>query len=270
MSDPEGPLVEVSRDDEGSFDLLTLRRVEKANALDFALVRALASAMRQVEDRTACAGEATTIVLRSAHRAFSAGFDLGDVEGHSEGDILLRFVELERLFQRLRRGPTPSVAVVEGAAYGAGADLAVACTWRVGTAKAKFRFPGFRFGVALGTRHLSSVVGGQTARRILLENRLVGAEEAHALGLLTHLVEPDEIEATVRVLAKATGDLPEHAGARILGMTAPATEDADLADLVRSLTEGDLRAKIARYVAARDTAGKGGGRAGNGGAETRR
>lgn len=260
MSDPEDHLVEVTHDGERGLDTVTLRRVEKANALDAGLVRAIASTICRVEEAAARAGQAITLVLRSAHRAFSAGFDLGDVESQSEGDILLRFVELERLFQKLRRGPTPSIAVVEGAAFGAGADLAIACTWRVGTAKARFRFPGFRFGVALGTRHLASVVGAQTARRILLENRLLGAEEAHALGLLSHLVEPEAIMDTVSTLAAATGDLPAGATPRILGLTAPATEDADLADLVRSLTDGDLHARIARYLAARDAAAKQGRR----------
>lgn len=258
VSDSEKKLVEVAHEGERALNTVTLHRVEKANALDAGLVRAIAAVIGRIEAAAARNGRAATMVLRSAHAAFSAGFDLAEVETQSEGDILLRFVELERLFQGLRRGPTPSIAVVEGAAFGAGADLAIACTWRVGTPKARFRFPGFRFGVALGTRHLANVVGTQTARSILLENRLLDAEEALALGLLSHLVDPEAISDTVSALAATTNELPAGAPGRIIALTAPATEDADLADLVRSLTDGGLHAKIAGYLASRDAAAKAG------------
>lgn len=246
MSAPDA-LVELSPDPGGGLDVLTMKRVAKANALDAALVRALDDALRGLPPGRA-------VAIRSAHRAFAAGFDLDGVERLSKGDLLLRFVELETLLQRLRRGPLLSIAVVEGAAYGAGADLALACAWRVGAPKARFRFPGFRFGVALGTRRLAAVAGADAARRILLENRIVGAEEALELGLLTHLVEPGETMAAARALAAASGDLPEGAPGRILSLTEPDSDDADLADLVRSLAEGDLHARIAAYVAARDAA----------------
>lgn len=222
---------------------LVLRRLERANALDEMLVEALLAEVERSQD-------AETLILRSAHRAFSAGFDLGDVAGQSEGDLLRRFVRIETLLQRLRRGTVCSVAVVEGAAYGAGADLALACSWRIGTPAAKFRFPGFRFGVALGTRHLALVAGAQRARRILLENQLLGAEEALELGLLTHLVAPEDVDATLADLMARTRDLPPGAPARIHELTRPATDEADMAALVLSLSEPGLKDRIAAYIEA--------------------
>lgn len=234
------------RDAEAGTDTLVLQRLSHANAFDTALVEATLAAL----DRIEAEGPAGTLVFRSAHRAFSAGFDLGGVEAQSEGDLMLRFVRIELLLQRLRRGALPSVAVVAGAAYGAGADLAIACTWRVGTPAAKFRFPGFRFGLALGTRHLASVTGPQRARRLLLENRLVAAEEALNLGLLTHLVAPEAVDETVAALVAGTRDLPEGAAARIHALTRSGTEDADMAEMIRSLAEPGLKDRIAAYLEA--------------------
>lgn len=223
--------------------VLMMQRTSKANALDSGLVEALTRALDRAE-----VGETALLVLRSAHRAFSAGFDLQETAGQTEAEVVLRFVHIELMLQRLRHGPLASVALVEGAAYGAGADLALACTWRVGTPRAKFRFPGFRFGVALGTRHLASIVGAQKARHILLENRLLSAEEAFDCGLLTHLVQPEAVDVTVAALETAVGDLPSAATSRILSMTHARNDDADLADLVKSLIEPGLASRIARYM----------------------
>lgn len=243
MSDP---VLIHHRDPAAGTDTLVLQRLARANAIDASLVDEVMAALDGIE----AAGPAGTLVLRSAHRAFSAGFDLSEAETQSEGDLILRFVRIELLLQRLRRGALPSVAVVAGAAYGAGADLALACTWRVGTAGAKFRFPGFRFGLALGTRHLASVAGPQAARGILLENRLIAADEALALGLLTHLVPAEDVDATVAALAASTRDLPAGAAARIHALTRSPSEDADLAEMIRSLAEPGLRDRIATYLKA--------------------
>lgn len=244
MSDPV--LIHL-RDAAAGTDTLVLQRLTRANAVDARLVDEIMAAL----DRIDAAEPAGTLVLRSAHRAFSAGFDLSEAEAQSDGDLVLRFVRIELLLQRLRRGALPSVAVVAGAAYGAGADLALACTWRLGTPEAKFRFPGFRFGLALGTRHLASVAGPQAARRILLENRLIGADEALELGLLTHLVAAGAVDETLSRLAAATRDLPAGSAARIHDLTRSASEDADLAEMIRSLAEPGLRDRIAAYLKAR-------------------
>ena len=113
--------------------------------------------------------------------------------------------------------------------------------------EAKFRFPGFRFGVALGTRRLAAVVGVDAARAILLENRTVSAEEALKLGLLTHLVDRSEFDRTAATLLDAHRGLSPESAARILSLTAPDTRDADMAELVRSLAPAGLHERIAQY-----------------------
>ncbi|MGL5164860.1 MAG: enoyl-CoA hydratase/isomerase family protein [Afipia sp.] len=223
--------------------LITLDRPEKANALD-------ATTVAQLHDAVNIAiASVSPFALASDGRMFCGGFDFSGIEQQSEGDLLLRFARIELLLQAVSSAPVPSFALVNGAAFGAGADLAVACTYRIGTPRAKFRFPGFRFGVALGTRRLAAIVGADQARAILLENRLLSAEEARLVGLLTHLVdEADLLLTAARLLAQHAG-LSGEAAACVLRLTGSDTNHADLSELIRSLIPKGLHERIARYRA---------------------
>ncbi|MGA0534118.1 enoyl-CoA hydratase/isomerase family protein [Hansschlegelia sp. KR7-227] len=238
----EGPL-RVGSAADGALRTLTLTRPDKANALDAASVEALTQALQ------GAVAEGKPVAVTGEGRAFSGGFDFTGVEEQSGGDLLLRFVRIEALLQEVRHAPVVTVALVGGAAFGAGADLAAACAYRLGSPEAKFRFPGFRFGVALGTRRLASVVGPDAARAILLENKTVGAEEALKLGLLTHLVERADLLSTAETLLAAHKGMAPASTARLLALTAPDTRDADMADLVRSLAPEGLHERIAAYRA---------------------
>lgn len=235
------PLV-VSQDGSGAIWTLTLNRPGKANALDAEKVERLLTAVAEAR-----AAGARALILGGAGRNFCAGFDFAGYEEQSAGDLLHRFVRIEQLLQQLRRGPMVSVALARGAAHGAGADLFAACTWRVAASTARFRFPGFRFGVALGTRHLARVVGAQHARSILLTGRVVDAQEAAAIGLATRVVEPTADLASAILQESAV--LDGQAVDEILQLTGDDTEDADLASLVRSLTRPGLHRRIAQFRA---------------------
>lgn len=132
---------------------------------------------------------------------------------------------------------------------GAGADIAASCTYRVGSDMAKFRFPGFRFGVALGTSHLARLVGTQAARDILLNNTTIDANAAVEIGLLTDLVEPDGLRIKADEIIAQIGHLDKMVRNRILHLTSPQNNDADLAELVRSVGAPGLHDRIARYRA---------------------
>lgn len=228
---------------DGAPRLITLERPEKANALDAVTVTELYEAV------STAIGDSSSFALASAGKVFCGGFDFTGLEQESEGDLMLRFARIELLLQAVSAAPVASFALVNGAAFGAGADLAAACIYRIGTSRAKFRFPGFRFGVALGTRRLTNIVGTDQARAILLENRTLSAEEAKEVGLLTHLVDESELIPTAeRLLAEHAG-LSRDTTARLLRLTSGDTNDADLSDLIRSLAPEGLHERIARYRA---------------------
>jgi enoyl-CoA hydratase len=86
--------------------------------------------------------------------------------------------------------PCRTIAQVKGRAWGAAADLVVACDHRQITPNASFRFPGAQFGLVLGTRRLAQRVGRDHARDLVLTGRTVNAEQAMALGLATSMGTP--------------------------------------------------------------------------------
>lgn len=227
----------------GALRVFSIDRPEKANALDAATVEALSDAVAEASRDEA------PFAFGNDGKVFCGGFDFTGVDEQSHGDLVLRFVRIEALLQAVSSAPVATFALVGGAAFGAGADLVAACTYRIGSPEAKFRFPGFRFGVALGTRRLASLVGVDAARSILLENRTVTAEQALGLGLLTHVVDRSALEATATTLLEAHGGLSAVSTSKILSLTAPDTRDADMAELVRSVAPAGLHDRVARYRA---------------------
>jgi enoyl-CoA hydratase/carnithine racemase len=187
------------------------------------------------------------LLIRGEGRNFCAGFDFTGCEQQSEGDLLLRFVRIEQLLARLRAADFLSIAWVGGAAFGAGADIVCSCAIRIGTPTARLRFPGFQFGVALGTRRLATLAGDETARRILLHNEELDAHDALACGLLSELSEQADPQARLDALLESTRRL-DAAGLRgLLALTDADGADRDLAALVRSVARPGLHARIAAY-----------------------
>ncbi len=127
--------------------------------------RAVPAACRRVQSslRTAWASDARCIVFESAGERFLRLRSRRHRSGNRHGGsgTLHRDRESARI---RRRAPALTIAVVRGAAFGAGADLVASCDYRLGTPASRFAFPGNRFGVVLGTRQLASVVGLQRPR----------------------------------------------------------------------------------------------------------
>ena len=232
----------VSKLEKGVWEIY-LDRGEKANALSKSLVSEIHAAIKQLT-----ASQARVVILRSKGNAFCSGFDFAGYKSMSIGDLLLRFVEIELMLQDLRQASFLSIAFVDGPAFGAGADIAMACTRRVGTKNSKFRFPGFQFGLALGTRRLTSIVGMQNARDILLLNQMITADQAVSLGMLNELVTVDTIHESLNRIVLQIEKLDVNSINRISTMTIENTNHEDLSDLVRSIRYGDLHDRISSYL----------------------
>lgn len=231
---------------EAGIRTLRLDRADKANALDPDMVEAIGGALDVLASQPP-----RVLVLEGSGRNFCAGFDFTGHESLHEGELLWRFVAIEQLLQKLRAMPCVTVACVQGGAFGAGADLAAACTFRLGVPGARFRFPGFQFGLALGTRALASLVGQQAAREILLSGEVVDSARALAIGLLTEVVDSvDAFPAQVEAINGRFGRLDAASAVLALRNTAgqdAGVSDSDLADLVRSLVRPGLKQRIAAY-----------------------
>jgi enoyl-CoA hydratase/carnithine racemase len=200
---------------------IELNRPDVANALNHELAQAIHEGLTE-----AIARGQKLLVLKGLGRHFCAGFDFHDLQEQTDDSLRQRFIAIEELLQALATAPLLTVACIEGAAFGAGADLAVACRLRMGTASAKFKFPGSRFGLVLGSRRLGQCVGADRAIEIFATNETVMAERALDNGLLTHRLQDDAaMQAQVTLLATNLQSLDRVTLQSLLGETSGVREE---------------------------------------------
>ncbi|MEP7245554.1 MAG: enoyl-CoA hydratase/isomerase family protein [Gammaproteobacteria bacterium] len=229
---------------EGAVTHVRLARPDKLNAFNDALVEGIADAIA-----AACSDGTRLLVVSGEGKGFSGGFDLGGLDSMTDGDLLLRFVRVEELLQAVYHAPFTTLSLAHGACYGAAADLFAACHFRVAAPGTRFRMPGPKFGVVLGTRRLANLIGADHARRLLFRDGPFDADEALRCGYAQELcaqVQWPEIITRTRSIAE-TQDA--NVTARILDRVSGDTRDADMAELVRSVTKGSIKARISSYLA---------------------
>ena len=191
--------VKVER--EGDIATVTLSRPDQRNALDAEGARSVATAIEETSD-------ARATILTGAGKAFCAGGDLDELERWSTSSPESIGTELYDSFQSMIRSIRASdavvIAAVNGAAVGAGMDLALACDLRVASERARFGQVWVRLGVIPGTGGawlLPHLVGPTRAADLLLTGRLIDAREALEIGLVNEMVAADELLPAARALA---------------------------------------------------------------------
>ena len=223
---------------------ITLNRPDKLNALSAALVETLIDAIDAAE-----AAGTPLVTLQGAGRCFSAGFDMSDVHTQTEGDLVLRFIRIETLLQRIAASSCFTVALAHGRNFGAGVDLIAACNLRVAAPGSTFRMPGLKFGLVLGSARFARIVGTHEARRILETAATFDVERASANGFIERVAGPDAHAAVLDdALARATA-LPARSRALLHRALDTEQADTDLAALVRSAAAPGLHQRIDAYLA---------------------
>jgi 2-(1,2-epoxy-1,2-dihydrophenyl)acetyl-CoA isomerase len=185
---------------------VTLNRPEKLNAFDQAMCTELLEAVRMLAASTAV----RVIVLTGAGRGFCAGADLDALD--AEGPALV--AAGKAIVLALREAPQPVLAAVNGPAAGGGANLALACDYRLAAADAAIGQVFHRLGLIPdwgGTFFLPRLVGISKALELVWSARMVPAAEAAALGLFDRVVPPAELSAEARRLAAAWAAHPAAA-----------------------------------------------------------
>jgi len=192
MAAYERVLVEIV----GGMGTVTLNRPEKLNALDCALCDELREALILLTRSDAV----RVIVITGAGRAFCAGADLGVLE--EEGPALVAAGKDVAL--ALRAAPQPVLAAVNGPAAGGGANLALACDYRIASDQASIGQVFHRLGLVPdwgGSFFLPRLVGTARALELVWSARMVPAAEALALGLFDQVVAHADLPAATRALA---------------------------------------------------------------------
>ena len=146
--------------------------------------------------------ELRVLVLAASGPVFSAGFHLGGFA--EEREAAARAPGFDVLVDRFEAVRVPTICRLQGGVYGGATDLALAADFRVGVAGMQMFMPAARLGVHYypsGLRRYVSRLGMNAAKRLFLTAETLGAEELLRIGYLTHLVAPEELDATVERLA---------------------------------------------------------------------
>ncbi|MBD2715732.1 enoyl-CoA hydratase/isomerase family protein [Microvirga sp. STR05] len=172
---------------------ITIHRPAKLNALNNDTVSELQTCVAAALADTAV----RAILLTGAgERAFVAGADIAEIAGLTAATSR-RFAERgQSVYQLLESSPKPVVAAVNGFALGGGCELAMACHVRVASTAARFGLPEVGLGIIPGyggTQRLTQLVGKGKAFELILTGDHVPADEALRIGLVNHVVAPDDL-----------------------------------------------------------------------------
>jgi methylglutaconyl-CoA hydratase len=189
--------------DEKHVATLTLNRPLIHNAIDDTLIMELTNALRDLETKQ----QVRAVVLTSSGSSFCAGADLHwmrRMAGFSAEENLRDAEALAGLLRRLSALGKPTLAVVQGPAYGGGVGLVAACDIAVASDNAVFSLSEVRLGLIPATisPYVIGAIGVRAARRYFLTGERFTAAEAHRLGLVHEVVPPDQLQrAAERMLA---------------------------------------------------------------------
>lgn len=182
--------------------LVGLDRPDKRNALDEAMVDEIDLVLAEAQR-----ADPAVLILYSTNPAmFVAGADIGELI-ERDADAALRAINAG-LFERLEAHRWPTIAVVDGPAYGGGCELALACDHRLCSPTARFAQPELNLGIlagAGGNWRLPALVGIGLARRMLYAGEVVDADAALAARLVDGVHEADALLDAAITLAETIG-----------------------------------------------------------------
>lgn len=197
-------------DDRGRATL-TMNRPELHNAFDDAVISELTDALRQLDDDP----DVRVVILAASGRSFSSGADLNWMRRMADYSREQNLADAEGLAELMRTLDTlskPTIALVQGAAYGGGVGLVACCDIAIATGRASFCLSEVKLGLipAVISPYVVAAIGSRAARRYFLSAETFDAGEAHRLGLV-HQVVADEQEldtAAERMVARLLANGP--------------------------------------------------------------
>ncbi len=189
-------------EDRGAVRIIRMNRPDKLNALNTELTQGLLDALNATDGDDAV----RAVVLAGEGKGFCAGADLSefkDLTPNQQHRVLARADLTCRLQSKLQEMKKPVVSAVQGAAVGGGAGLAIGCDMMVAGADLKFGYPELKHDIvpALVMTGLQRQLGRKAAFEMVSLGRLIGAEEAQALGLANRVVPTDAVVDTALEIA---------------------------------------------------------------------
>lgn len=190
---------------QGAVSLLTLDRPQALNALSFTMMAEFVNALSDIKQSNSRA-----LVITGAGRAFAAGADIAEMRNRSFGEM----TDADHLsaWEQLADLRIPTIAAVNGYALGGGCELAMMCDIIVAGTGSAFGQPEIGLGIIPGiggTQRLARTVGKSIAMDLVLTGRRIDGAEAYRIGLVSRLVDDNEVlkEAldVAQLISKSSG-----------------------------------------------------------------
>jgi enoyl-CoA hydratase len=186
---------------EENVGTITINRPDVRNALSTQVLGDVRGALAEFRYDD----EVGVVVFTGAgDRAFAAGADINELRERTFLDALASL--MQAVYDEIEDYEKPTIAAVNGLALGGGCELAMACDIRIASENARFGQPEVNLSIipgAGGTQRLARLVGKGKATEMILTGEIIGAEEAHRVGLVTRVISSDELVDAVRETARS-------------------------------------------------------------------
>ena len=203
----------------GLISIWTINRPDKLNALNQEVNTALKSACKWADSNddvrviiiTGASPNEPPEGKRAKPNSFVAGADISEFKGKSSTEI--RPVFDDNVWEYIWNLEKPTIAMIDGFALGGGSEIALSCDLRLATHRSKFGTPEINLGLIPGgggTQRLCRLLGYGRAMEMVMSGEMIDGNEAHRIGLVNHLVEPDELLAKTMEIAQNLASKSPH------------------------------------------------------------
>jgi len=203
----------------GMVTIWTINRPDKLNSLNAEVNAAIKAACAWAESDdnvrvivfTGASPNEPPEGKRAKPNSFVAGADISEFEGMSSVEI--RPIFDDNVWEHIWNLSKPTIAMVDGFALGGGSEIALSCDLRVATPRSKFGTPEINLGLIPGgggTQRLCRLLGYGRAMEMVMSGDNIDGTEAHRIGLVNHLVEPDELRDKAMALAENLASKSPH------------------------------------------------------------
>jgi enoyl-CoA hydratase/carnithine racemase len=185
-------------DKDGRIGYLTLNRPERLNAMNYQGSLDMNRAAEMIRDDP----DVRVVLISGAGRAFCTGIDLKELQA---GETPHQYYEnWDRALRILEQTEKVIICAMRGYALGGGLQLALACDIRIGSEDCQFGLPAIKEGIipGLGTFRLPRYIGLGRAKWMVLSGENVDGRRAHEIGMIDHVVKPDEFDQEVKALVE--------------------------------------------------------------------
>ncbi len=185
--------------------VLTVNRPDKLNALNAPTRADIGAALDELRTDESIR---VVVITGAGEKAFIAGADIAEFAGrtaHQQRAVMQQM----RVFSQMEEFPKPVIAAINGFCLGGGCELALACDLRIASNKAKLGQPEINLGIIPGgggTQRLTRLVGEGKSMELILTGKIIGADEALAIGLGNEVVAPEDLMARAHEVANGIAE----------------------------------------------------------------